>query len=241
MIQVNPEGLRAIRAYLLHSHKHGGDLNDIPISAWAACAAKDDRAEIELKSSETVSGQPEDFEIPPDGFDLSLTIDEFEDWANHATWSFFEDGQFGDQDIEVGCEEDGQAVFEPHGVGSIWKTGQAIHTNGKLITVTYQCAVNWEGTVRERFKEEHTLARPGGSETWTVIGLKLLDSDFEPLQGFEMEHALDICGGKLAEFRNIKVLNLIPPVVDEQIEIESEQQEFVVERHNSSNITFHGD
>jgi hypothetical protein len=229
MIQVNSEGLRAIRAYLHNAHKHGGDLNDIPISVWAACAAKDDRAEIELKSSETVSGQPEDFEIPPDGFDLSLTIDEFEHWANHATWSFFEDGQFGDQDIEFGCEEDGQAVFEPHGVGSIWKTGQAIHINGKQITVTYQCAVNWEGTVRERFKEEHTLARSGGSETWTLIGVKLLTLDFMPLLGPDLEHALNNCGGKLAEFRSINVLNLISPVVSEQIEMDSDTQLLLIE------------
>jgi hypothetical protein len=254
MIKVNQIGLDAIRAYLLEAHKQGASLTDDNINAWAMEAEKGERAQFELRAFEAVSGHTEVFDLPNEGFDLCLTLEEFVSWADQAKWTSVDDGQFGEQELNGDFDDEGNELVKPQGFGTIWRANSALHPSGKTITVTYQKDVSWVGTENARYTDEYKTSACFNDFTWKIEGVTLEDEDGYEESNRVVESWLDERDGVFGryndpavfyvEMKNIDVASLIPNLTIEEIDLETDMdealEELEIERDNEPNLRFRG-
>lgn len=243
MIKVNETGWNAIRAYLLENHKKGASLSDENINAWATDAEKDDRAQFELRSFEAVSGHTELFDLPSDGFDLEMTLEEFGTWADSVKWTSVENGEFGDGAVADGYDDEGNPIEKSQGFGNIWRTNTATHTSGKVITITYEEEVSWIGTENARYTDDYETSPTNNSDTWTVEGVTLVDEDGDEESKRVIESWLDE-RNCFVEMKSIDVESLIPAVTVEKIDEpqgDADMEEIEIENDDAPNIRFRGE
>lgn len=76
---INATGLAEIREFLAQNHKHGPDLDDTMIRAWARDAefqmGEGNPPTIEIRAWDSLAGCTQEFRISPAGIDTEIVDD----------------------------------------------------------------------------------------------------------------------------------------------------------------------
>jgi hypothetical protein len=251
MIKVTEAGLQAIRDYLLVAHKNGASLTGENIAAWASEAEKSDRAQIELRAFESVSGRTELFDLPINGFEFSMPINHFIHWCALAKWKVCEGSEFSDQEVHDGYDKHGEPLYAPKGYGAVWREAEALHSNGTKISVKYQCDVEWTGSEFSRYDSKFHVSPSANVRSWQVSGIELLDDDLCEVSHRDLDGYLDGLRikfpGNPGEVEPLKLSRdqieaILPAVKTDKVEMGCQElKEFEVERDNEPNIVFRGE
>ena len=167
----------------------------------------------------------------------SFTAEQFKEFSESAIWEINSSAETNDYEIGDGYTDDGEPRTKKRATAYIETTA----TCGD-ITVQHREEASWDGTEAKRFGGYE--CEPSSQPEWTLSGVTLVDEDGDELSGRDIDTALDdasIEGGLWAVRHDIDYENLIPEINEEEIEIESDMEEFTIKNDDAPDIRFKGE
>ena len=229
MIKVNAKGIQSIEAFLkTHASPTGWACPQV--QSFVAMIEETNSFVIELDAIETASGNRELFNIPPEGFDLLMTLEEFRIFADNATWTSVNHVIWGMAPLDNGHDEVDEEMSAADGFHNLWRESTVLHESGKLITVVFNEDELWAIRPQDRNPCQKTCV-----VTWQIDGVDLIKKKGAPCSYKKIHKFFEKHNGKFGfrdgkfstNLREIDRLSLLPQ--DSAPQFSKEEDEFSTE------------
>lgn len=172
-----------------------------------------------------------------------MTKSEFIEWLQTAKFKIEADiGGETDTESYDYTDDDGQEHFKPDYLAFVWNTAEATLPDGSPFEVTYQEALNWSGTMRERYEDDYDAEPADEDLVWNTRRPTVTDDDDldEELDKWDVD---ELVKEYLPGLTDIAYERLIPTVKTEEIDTDTEtdMEEIIIERDNAPNLKFKGE
>ena len=169
-----------------------------------------------------------------------MTKSEFIEWLQTATFK-----RTSDSDIDtIGSiheytDDEGVDHFRTEGMGFVWNTVGATLPDGSSFYVSYQEAINWSGTATERYGDYDS--EPANEDIVWNERRPTVTEDDDPDEDLDEWDIDELVKEHLPGLTDINYEALIPDLTTEDIDLESDMEEFELDRDNAPNLKFRGE